>query len=131
MGSNGLSTGGGGGRAGGGGGGAVRGGRGGLPQRPLPARARVSVGALRDLEQDRTSRPRRETVFRLRTALGLNLDKPGGRDRGAGAGDARGSAAGSADGAVRVCVLGPLEAWRGGGSAELGPARQRAVLGLL
>ena len=32
---------------------------------------------------------------------------------------------------MRVCVLGPLEAWRGDVSVELGPARQRAVLGLL
>jgi DNA-binding SARP family transcriptional activator len=30
-----------------------------------------------------------------------------------------------------LCVLGPLGAWRGGVPVELGPARQRAVLGLL
>jgi DNA-binding SARP family transcriptional activator len=101
----------------------------GLTQQQLAAAAGVSVGALRDLEQDRTSRPRRETVWRLRAALGLNLDQPGDRDPGVD--DARASGAGSGDGAVRVCVLGPLEAWRGGVSVELGPARHRAVLGLL
>jgi DNA-binding SARP family transcriptional activator/DNA-binding XRE family transcriptional regulator len=103
----------------------------GLTQQQLATAAGVSVGALRDLEQDRTSRPRRDTVWRLRAALGLNPDQPGDRDPGVGTGDAQASAAGSGDGAVRVCVLGPLEAWRGGVSVELGPARQRAVLGLL
>jgi DNA-binding SARP family transcriptional activator/tetratricopeptide (TPR) repeat protein len=34
-------------------------------------------------------------------------------------------------GGIWLAVLGPLEAWRAGGQAGLGPVRQRAVLGLL
>ncbi len=104
----------------------------GLTQQQLAVAAGVSVGALRDLEQDRTARPNRETAGRLRAALGLGPDQPGDRaGRGAGAGDRPAGDAGGRHGTVRVCVLGPLVAWRGGVRAELGPARQRAVLGLL
>src|SRR5262252_5338390 len=71
----------------------------GLTQQQLAEAARVSVGALRDLEQDRTTRPRREFVRRLDGLLGLRPDQPDGQ-RPAG-GPAR-------DGAVRLRVLGPL-----------------------
>jgi DNA-binding SARP family transcriptional activator len=94
----------------------------GLTQQQLAEAARVSVGALRDLEQDRTARPRREFVRRLSDALGLIPDQPDRRR--AADGQARG-------GAVRLRVLGPLAAWRGGLPVDLGAARQRAVLGLL
>ena len=104
----------------------------GLTQQQLAVAAGVSVGALRDLEQNRTARPHRETAGRLRAALGLGPDQPADRaGRGAGAGDRSAGDAGGRHGAVRVCVLGPLAAWRGGARVELGPARQRAVLGLL
>jgi transcriptional regulator with XRE-family HTH domain len=104
----------------------------GLTQQQLAVAAGVSVGALRDLEQDRTARPHRETAGRLRATLGLGPDQPCERaERGAGAGDRPAGGAGSRRRTVRVCVLGPLAAWRGGVRAELGPARQRAVLGLL
>jgi DNA-binding SARP family transcriptional activator/DNA-binding XRE family transcriptional regulator len=94
----------------------------GLTQQQLAEAAGVSVGALRDLEQDRTTRPRGEFVRRLSNVLGLAPDQPDGR-RPAG-GPARG-------GTVRLRVLGPLAAWRGSLPVELGAARQRAVLGLL
>jgi DNA-binding SARP family transcriptional activator/tetratricopeptide (TPR) repeat protein len=104
----------------------------GLTQRQLAVAARISVGALRDLEQDRTARPHEQTARRLRTTLGLGPDQPGERARiGAGPADRRSGNGGDTYDAVRVCVLGPLVAWRGGVRAELGPARQRAVLGLL
>jgi DNA-binding SARP family transcriptional activator/tetratricopeptide (TPR) repeat protein/DNA-binding XRE family transcriptional regulator len=104
----------------------------GLTQQQLAVAAGVSVGAVRDLEQDRTARPHPQTAERLRATLGLGPDEAvdrTGRSAETGdppAGDARGP-----HGTVRVCVLGPLAAWRGGARAELGPARQRAVLGLL
>ena len=94
----------------------------GLTQLQLAEAAGVSVGALRDLEQDRTARPRREFVRRLGDVLGLIPDEPDRRR--AADGQSRG-------GAVRLRVLGPLAAWRGGLPVELGAARQRAVLGLL
>jgi len=93
-----------------------------MTQQQLAEAAGVSVGALRDLEQDRTTRPRREFVRRLDGLLGLRPDQPDGQ-RPAG-GPAR-------DGAVRLRVLGPLAASRGGLPVELGAARQRAVVGLL
>ncbi len=103
----------------------------GLTQQQLAIAAQISVGAVRDLEQSRTSRPRLQTIARLRAALGLSLDQPGDRAPSVRVGDARASDARAASGAVRVRVLGPLEASRGGVPVELGPARQRAVLGLL
>lgn len=90
----------------------------GLTQVQLAEAAAVSVGVLRDLEQDRTARPRRATLRRLCTALGLG-PIPAGPDIDA------------ASGAVRLSVLGPLRASRGGTPLQLGGARQRAVLGLL
>jgi DNA-binding SARP family transcriptional activator/tetratricopeptide (TPR) repeat protein/DNA-binding XRE family transcriptional regulator len=103
----------------------------GLTQQQLAAAAGVSVGALRDLEQDRTARPHRETAARLRATLGLGAD--GARDRARLGAAAERSArdAVSSHRRIRVCALGPLAAWRGGVLADLGPARQRAVLGLL
>jgi DNA-binding SARP family transcriptional activator/tetratricopeptide (TPR) repeat protein len=104
----------------------------GLTQRQLALEAGVSVGALRDLEQDRTARPHRETAERLRATLGLGPDQPGDRaGRGARPDGRPAGHAGVRHGTVWVRVLGPLAAWRRGVSADLGPARQRAVLGLL
>jgi DNA-binding SARP family transcriptional activator/transcriptional regulator with XRE-family HTH domain len=114
----------------------------GLSQRQLAALAGLSVGAVRDLEQGRTSRPRLLSVARLADALGL-----GRADRealiGLRAPATRGPAAPDADQSGRpgrsvtrapglmLGVLGPLTAWRDGTPVPLGSARQRAVLGLL
>jgi DNA-binding SARP family transcriptional activator len=95
----------------------------GLTQQQLAAAAGVSVGALRDLEQGRTTRPRAAFLRRLRTALGIDADQPGGRPEEIADHDH--------DDDVRLRVLGPLGAWRHGEPIELGGARQRAVLGLL
>jgi large subunit ribosomal protein L1 len=78
----------------------------GFTQRQLADMAGVSVGALRDLEQGRTSCPR---WGMLETLAGVLDTGPG----------------------VRVEVLGPIAATRAGQPVPLGPARQRAVLGLL
>jgi DNA-binding SARP family transcriptional activator len=94
----------------------------GLTQQQLAAAAGMSVGALRDLEQGRTARPRAASLRRLRTALGMSPDQPDGRPE---------EIAEAGHDGVRLRVLGPLGAWRHGVPIELGGARQRAVLGLL
>ncbi len=98
----------------------------GLTQRQLAARAGISPGTVEDLEQGRTGRPRPESLARLAAALRLTEDQ---RGELAGAGRPHGQRH-PGDG-LRLSVLGPLAAWRDGTAADLGPARQRAVLGLL
>ncbi|HEY2577868.1 MAG TPA: helix-turn-helix domain-containing protein, partial [Streptosporangiaceae bacterium] len=103
----------------------------GLTQRQLAETAHVSIGVVRDLEQGLTCRPRAETIRRLAAALGLDRHKTerlltvpprGGRP-----------VPFAADGppGLRISVLGPVAAWRDGSFVPLGPAPQRAVLGLL
>jgi DNA-binding SARP family transcriptional activator/DNA-binding XRE family transcriptional regulator len=112
----------------------------GLTQEQLALRAGLSVGAVRDVEQGRTSRPRAASVRRL--ARGLGLDEAQGRDLcswlgglpaqpGHGAAASAAAGGGTADAPVRLEVLGPLAAWRDRSPVPLGPYRQRAVLGLL
>ena len=47
----------------------------GLTQRELASRAGVSLGALQDLEQGRTTRPRRQSLDRLAAVLRLTADQ--------------------------------------------------------
>ena len=94
------------------------------------------IGAVRDIEQDRTTSPRLDTVSRLGAALrlsGRELEDlaslaAAGRDA-AGRGRLPGLAV-TGDG-LRLAVLGPIAASRDGFALSLGPVRQRAVLGLL
>jgi DNA-binding SARP family transcriptional activator len=121
----------------------------GLTQAQLAEVAAVSVGMLRDLEQDRTAWPRRAALQGLYTALGLGPAPavPGTRP-GTGPGTGHGGEPGHFPGSgprngraehvvtgteagVRLRVLGPLRASRGGVPVQLGGATQRAVLGLL
>jgi DNA-binding SARP family transcriptional activator len=94
------------------------------------------VAAVRDLEQGRRLRPRARSLATLVGALGLDACQAKELTRAAqhavGA-PAAGSGRNTADHAVRLRfqVLGPLAAWRYGAPVELGPPRQRAVLGLL
>jgi DNA-binding SARP family transcriptional activator len=90
----------------------------GLTQLQLAQTAAVSVGMLRDLEQDRTSRPRRASLQRVCAALDLGSGQPG-------------EEAEPGNGAVKLTVLGPLGARRGDLPVQLGGARARALLGLL
>src|SRR5215469_1643474 len=116
----------------------------GLTQRQLATAAGVSVGVVRDLEQGRTGQPRRRSVERISAALRVGLDPdgpppgpPGGpdseaaEDQGATAPPAAAGGGDEAAGRLRLRVLGSLTAWRDGTAVVLGPARQRAVLGLL
>jgi DNA-binding SARP family transcriptional activator/transcriptional regulator with XRE-family HTH domain len=105
----------------------------GLTQKQLADAAGVSIGVVRDVEQHRTEHLHAESVRRLTAALGLdrrravelaNLAR--GKLPTAGAAVAAGWAGG-----LRLVVLGPLAAHRNGVEIALGPALQRAVLGLL
>jgi DNA-binding SARP family transcriptional activator/DNA-binding XRE family transcriptional regulator len=110
----------------------------GLTQEDLAGRARVSVGALRDLEQGRTTCPRSGAMRRLASSLCLDESQRrelefrtgAGTWPGSPVGAARNGAAASTPPGVRLNVLGPLAAWRDGEPVKLGPSRQRAVLGL-
>src|SRR5215472_6646757 len=113
----------------------------GLTQRQLAERAGVGLGALEDIEQGRTRRPRQQSLARLAVALGLDVDQ-----LALGVHQAKGAAGRSfahqsppgphaGEGlpyrGLRVGVLGPLVAWRDGQPVALGPVRMRTVLGLL
>jgi pentatricopeptide repeat protein len=82
----------------------------GLSQRQLAIAAGVSVGTVRDLEQGRTTRPAWGTLERLTGAMRISAPSP-------------------AD--LCVAILGPLVISSRGTEIALGPARQRAVLGLM
>jgi DNA-binding XRE family transcriptional regulator len=111
----------------------------GLTQRDLAAASGISIGALRDLEQGRTRCPRWGAVVAIAAALGLDRHQraalastwsggPPDRDHE----DAVPLAGiGITGPGVRIGVLGPLTLGRDGAVTSLGPARQRAVLGLL
>jgi DNA-binding SARP family transcriptional activator/transcriptional regulator with XRE-family HTH domain len=104
----------------------------GLTQQQLAERAAVSVGAVRDLEQGRTGRPRRATVDALALVLGLDLGQAAeaaGWPISNGHGPAQDAEAMAA--VLWLGVLGPLTVWRNGVRADPGAGRQRAVLGLL
>src|SRR5215472_895797 len=89
-----------------------------LTQQELAGRAGISVGAVRDLEQGRTRRPRPGSLAALASALGLS---PAQADELRRAGT----------GGPWLQVLGPLGAWRDGVPVPLGGPGRRAVLGLL
>jgi transcriptional regulator with XRE-family HTH domain len=82
----------------------------GLTQRQLADRARVSLGALEDLEQGRTSRPRGQALSRLAGALDLSQAEvealTGATARSGPAAEGRGTQPWS--NGLRVGVLGPL-----------------------
>jgi DNA-binding SARP family transcriptional activator/tetratricopeptide (TPR) repeat protein len=100
----------------------------GLTQQQLAARAKVSVGAVRDLEQGRVTRPRPRILEQLAVALGLDSSQRASLVA---------AAAGMADSYGRpgkglwLRVLGTMGCWHGSMPVSLGPARQRAVAALL
>jgi DNA-binding SARP family transcriptional activator len=100
-----------------------------LSQRELADAADVSIGVVRDLEQGRTGRLAARSAQALAVALGLNADCAMEFTQAACGKPQPPVLGGPAW--VRLGVLGPLAARRGGAVVELGPASQRAVLGLL
>ena len=99
----------------------------GQTQRQLAEAAGVSLGAIRDLEQGISSRPRPATVRSLATALRVSteeflaLSTPG-----------RAPAADGCPGPVtRFQAFGPLRAWREDVEVPVTGGSRRAVLGLL
>jgi DNA-binding SARP family transcriptional activator/tetratricopeptide (TPR) repeat protein/DNA-binding XRE family transcriptional regulator len=104
----------------------------GLTQQQLADQAGVSVGAVRDLEQGRTGRPRDATVNALALVLGLDVGQAAeatGWPIGNGHGPR--SAPEPMTSGLWLRVLGPLAVWRNGNRADPGAGRQRAVLGML
>jgi len=102
----------------------------GLTQQELASLARVSVGAVRDLEQGRTRRPGRDSVIKLAEVLGLDAARLQALANGTrGPAEHRGGWV-QASG-LQLKLLGPVEAWRDGVRVGLGEPRQRAVLALL
>jgi len=113
----------------------------GLTQGELAAKTRLSVAALRDIEQGRRQRPRPGTLSALCDALGLDPEHAAtlvSAGRGPTLSEASpGNGSVLTLGPARpgqglwVAALGPLEAWRDGRPLSLGPPARRAVLGLL
>jgi DNA-binding SARP family transcriptional activator/DNA-binding XRE family transcriptional regulator len=106
----------------------------GLTQEQLAGAADMSLAAVRDLEQGRRQRPRRESLARLTAALQLAPAQASMFVRAslpAAPEILTGLSANPWTG-LRLQVFGPLAASHGGGlNVQLGPPRQRAVLGLL
>ncbi|MGD0703125.1 MAG: BTAD domain-containing putative transcriptional regulator [Trebonia sp.] len=121
----------------------------GLTQRELAAEAGLSVAALRDFEQGRRHRPRRNSLTALADALGLDPDQAASLARAAvlprlppdqplsptrakdGSGREPPADASRSGQGLWLSALGPLEAWYDGAPLPLGPPARRAVLGLL
>jgi len=91
-------------------------------------RAGVSVGAVRDLEQGRVTRPQSRVLERLAGALGLDSGQRA--DLAAAAAGMTGRS-GRPGAGLWLRVLGTVGCWHGGVPVLLGPARQRAVLAFL
>jgi DNA-binding SARP family transcriptional activator len=107
-----------------------------LTQHELAIAAGVSIGALRDLEQGRTRSPRWRVLSALADALGMDQYQRAELAAAWGGGHPDGGhlampTTNDVVPALRITVLGPLMAMRHGMPVGLGPARQRAVLGLL
>jgi DNA-binding SARP family transcriptional activator len=105
-----------------------------LSQLALAEKSGLSVAAVRDLEQGRTSRPRARSLTQLGRALLLNSTQQ--RDLiyaayGTGTSAAASIVSVPPSTGVRIHLLEPLAAWRDGTPVRLGPTKQRAVLCLL
>jgi DNA-binding SARP family transcriptional activator len=106
-----------------------------LTQRELAERSGVSIGAIRDLEQGRTALPRPGAAESLARVLGLSprqLVEQGQRLEAAANGEETDrQPSGGPSRSIRLSVLGPLVARRGGALVDLGAQRQRTVLAML
>ena len=100
----------------------------GLTQSELAARAGLSTGAVRDLEQGRSSRPRATSVRALAEVLGL---EPAHRARLHRLASPPGPDPAPATGPPHVSVLGPLAVTRSSVPLAIGSGRHRVVLARL
>lgn len=100
----------------------------GLSQRELAEAAGLSLGAVRDLEQGRSSHPRARSLDAIAAVLGLS-EADRARLRQHAARPVKEPAEPS--GPVRIGVLGPLTVLRASGPVDLGYGRHRAVLARL
>jgi DNA-binding SARP family transcriptional activator/Tfp pilus assembly protein PilF/DNA-binding XRE family transcriptional regulator len=100
----------------------------GLTQEALADRAGVSVGALRDLEQGRTGRPRPRSLQALAEALGLPRRDGARLVRLAEHVRHRPAAL---SGPAQISILGPLSVTRPAGPVSVGVGRHRIVLARL
>lgn len=100
----------------------------GLTQSELAGKAGVSVGAVRDLEQGRSSRPQARSVQALADALGLSSQD---RERLRLLAQRPAARPAAATGPVRISVLGPLVVTRADEPVEIGTGRHRIVLARL
>lgn len=96
----------------------------GLTQHEVATRAGISVGGLRDIEQNRVTRPRGSTLRRLAAALELSQAETDEIVQ-------RGQQGLVLANDLRLQILGPLEVWVDGLRVELNSARQRTLLGVL
>lgn len=92
--------------------------RAGLTQPLLAARANISERALRDIEQNRVSRPHLSSLNRIADALSLSADQRAELISGAGA-------------EISVSILGPLRISLHGQPLKLSSGSQQLILGLL
>jgi DNA-binding SARP family transcriptional activator len=92
----------------------------GITQRELAERSRLSLGAVRDIEQGRTARPRPDALRKLFQVVGLADEDLSHL-----------LAARESSTPWRFRVLGPFMVTFNGAPVDVGSARQRAVLGLL
>jgi DNA-binding SARP family transcriptional activator/tetratricopeptide (TPR) repeat protein/DNA-binding XRE family transcriptional regulator len=100
----------------------------GLSQRELAARAGLSLGAVRDLEQGRSNRPQVRSLEALAEALGLTGPD---RRRLRQLTVPRQSAPATPSGPVHISILGPLVVSAPTGPVELGFGRHRVLLARL
>lgn len=104
----------------------------GLTQQDLADLAGVSLGMIRDLEQERTRLPRGQSVAALLSALGLPADLMSQARAGGGSCRTRVPAARAAEwGELHIDLLGPLLIRRGSVDLRVASAKQRALLGRL
>lgn len=107
----------------------------GLTQQEFADLIEISVGTLRDLEQERTHRPLTRSITRLASVLGPGSLPPQERKHAHPVpADASAQYEAAQTGhrtRPALQVLGPLTAWRNGTPLRLGGLKQRAVLGLL
>lgn len=103
----------------------------GLTQRELAQLAGLSTAAIRDLEQGRTRRPRRESLLAIATALDLDGAETASIQEAAAGGHLRNAVDVRRSGPARISVLGPLRVTTGDEQVMVHSAKRRLLLARL